>query len=609
MFSTYLYLSVRSIAEVIIVSLCGYYFSKIGVLNNGSLKALSTICVQLLIPCLIFSKLLKNVDLKLFSELWLTPITYLLLAIFSFVWVYFFGALLKIDRNYCRLLTVAVSCTNVNTLPLPILNSILSNPESKFLFKDENDTTVNLLARGVSYLFTFSIFSNIFLYSLGVTLIAKSKKVQDIAVKIENSFLAPSENTQALENVYNGKKIENVGLINQKRDVLTVNSVPRYEYNHKDNIFEHNSSKNAQLAFNITNNPTELPSEIIIQDPNQINSHHNTSTNKTSRKYSFKRFIENIKKPFVFISQFISAPVYAIILAIICVAIPPVKNSLLKPNSVPSILFNSITNIGDATSPIILISLGGQLCQMFKNRKLRNKNKPNSNDSTYTKLKLFFSTGIKLAFNSKKSNTTSDTENHRDFNSAANNECFIDFPDAAFTVKDEYIQPSSSKNTNSNTPAINNYKELVHGMNLNSSNLKSQNINCKKANIPDFLIERSDNNTDTAKPELYPQKGVIVVVLGRFIFMPVITLCFLILLKKYLSNHIPLLANDPVYFFTLLLVASTPPAVNIISIAQANGIYENDSANIMLWSYIIAIVSLSSEIGIYMWVTDILYNH
>ncbi|OMJ15296.1 putative transporter [Smittium culicis] len=420
MFSTYLYLSVRSIAEVIIVGLCGYYFSKIGVLNKGSLKALSTICVQLLIPCLIFSKVLKNVDLKLFSALWLTPITYLLIAIFSFVWVYFFGALLKIDKNYCRLLTVAISCPNVNTLPLPILNSILSNPGSRFLFKDENDTSVNLVARGVSYLFTFSIFSNIFLYSLGVTLIAKSKKVQDITEKNENNLLTPSENAQALENVCNGEKIENIFLTNQTRDVFTINNLPKSECNQNDNIFELGSAKNAQHAYNTTNNSRKPLSESIISDSIQINSHYSTSTHNTSKKYYFKKFIDYIKKPFVFISQFIYAPVYAIILAIICVAIPPVKNILLKPNSVPSILFNSITNIGDATSPVILISLGGQLCQMFKNRKLRNKDKLNCNDSTYTKFKLFFSTGLKRAFYSKKCNTTSDPEKHQDFVSSTN---------------------------------------------------------------------------------------------------------------------------------------------------------------------------------------------
>ncbi|OMJ15295.1 putative transporter [Smittium culicis] len=173
-------------------------------------------------------------------------------------------------------------------------------------------------------------------------------------------------------------------------------------------------------------------------------------------------------------------------------------------------------------------------------------------------------------------------------------------------------------------------------MNLNISNLESQNIHrvddmnpsinllslpnsepshdtqskCgKEVNNPDVSMERSDSNAGTVKSVLYNNKGVILVVLGRFILLPLIILCFLILLKKYLSSYLPLLASDPVYFFTLLLVTSTPPAVNIISIAQANGVYEDDSANIMLWSYIIAIVSLSSEIGIYMWVTDYLYNH
>ncbi|KAI9195832.1 hypothetical protein LWI28_018527 [Acer negundo] len=67
------------------------------------------------------------------------------------------------------------------------------------------------------------------------------------------------------------------------------------------------------------------------------------------------------------------------------------------------------------------------------------------------------------------------------------------------------------------------------------------------------------------------------------------------------AHHFGLVGTYTFYQFTLMLQYSIPPAVNIGTIAQMIGSGESEFSVIMLWSYAVAIVSLTLWLTFYMW--------
>ncbi|TYJ16029.1 hypothetical protein E1A91_A10G222300v1 [Gossypium mustelinum] len=67
------------------------------------------------------------------------------------------------------------------------------------------------------------------------------------------------------------------------------------------------------------------------------------------------------------------------------------------------------------------------------------------------------------------------------------------------------------------------------------------------------------------------------------------------------AKHLSLVDEDSFYLFTLLIQYAIPPAMNIGTISQMLGSGESEFSMIMLWNYIVAILTLTFWIAFYMW--------
>ncbi|TYI07644.1 hypothetical protein ES332_A10G240900v1 [Gossypium tomentosum] len=67
------------------------------------------------------------------------------------------------------------------------------------------------------------------------------------------------------------------------------------------------------------------------------------------------------------------------------------------------------------------------------------------------------------------------------------------------------------------------------------------------------------------------------------------------------TKHLSLVDEDSFYLFTLLIQYALPPAMNIGTISQMLGSGESEFSMIMLWNYIVAILTLTFWIAFYMW--------
>ncbi|KAJ3168088.1 hypothetical protein HDU87_001259 [Geranomyces variabilis] len=81
-----------------------------------------------------------------------------------------------------------------------------------------------------------------------------------------------------------------------------------------------------------------------------------------------------------------------------------------------------------------------------------------------------------------------------------------------------------------------------------------------------------------------PNRAIAFVVFCRLFLGPVIGLAFVGLLK---AAHIA--PSDPMLVFVLLMESSTPPALNLAVMAELHGKGEKDMANLLFWSYAVAV--------------------
>lgn len=96
------------------------------------------------------------------------------------------------------------------------------------------------------------------------------------------------------------------------------------------------------------------------------------------------------------------------------------------------------------------------------------------------------------------------------------------------------------------------------------------------------------------------------VLVGRFVFVPTLAVILISSLRIFLPNLLPIMANDPVYILALLILSSTPPAINLITVSQATGKFETEAAQILFYGYILGIFVLAVEVSGYLWLTSVL---
>ncbi|PVU95651.1 hypothetical protein BB561_001675 [Smittium simulii] len=713
MFLSYFIIASRAIAKIALVGLCGYYFSYKGILNKSALRTISVLSVELFTPCLLYSKMIETLDKEMLMEL---------------------SRILKIDKEYRRLLMVAVFFSNTNSLPLSLIQSILISPGAIFLKKDPLDTSLKMSARGISYTLIFATLNNLLRWSLGVALMGENNNK---SAPIKNkSVRSAFHSTVATPNPYRNNQIDehtlyhiNTSNHDQQFDAsasknqtipeinLPVNPIheqsskfvspnslnkepiismltPTIQISHTDSFnLKSESTENLTPYQTLQNSPPDkiykiANSEALFEssETERLLDSENDNIQANNQSSIYNKIVDFFLKFFTKLNSYLTAPVYAIIFGVISVVIPVIKDTFLDPNSAINFIYSAIDLCGEACVPLVIISLGGQLAQVPKVEK-------KDNDGSYLNQN-FLIVGIhKLRRNffsifTQKSSITNNENNLEAVNriqyDSLNTSCGIivnsskspninnpstlelsydsieshsKFNDIERGLGIDNPLCSSSllapkKSIIKKTKTIHNKNKLSDDSKLKLNNKKSNsqitkidkhvcydnnklyifgadnsteinNVNIEADKISDLSNEWSDsdndldsesiksnesiNNFDYVSPK-DEKSGVVVVLLGRFCFVPICAIGILLGMKTFLPSFAKLLSEDPVFFFTLLVLSSTPPAINLITLVQAKGKFEDQAAHILMWSYLVGIFVLSAEVGIFMWFTNRVFN-
>ncbi|OLY85125.1 putative transporter [Smittium mucronatum] len=621
MFLVYLYLSSRAIAEVLIIGLCGYFFARRGTLDRKSLRMLSELSVQLLTPCLLYSNMVKTLNPSILAELWLTPVIYFFYGIMSFVWVYTSANVLRVDVEYCRLLSVAVFFANTNTLPVSLLNSILSNPDAEFMFRDPNDSAESMAARGVSYAIMFATFNNFLRWSLGTYMISGG-----LETKLNSKNSSPTTRNNVI--------------------YLSDTSTPASPdlSNIEQGVSVHDGESlqigtNSSIHAPGSSNPVQLFRQLVPQPNSNVDSRFSLlSWLKTKATQIWK-----------IISPCMTMPIYAILLASATVMFPKFKTILLDKSYSINVLFSAIQMCSDSCIPITILTLGGQLGQIGEEESLNNKNTSNSYHRLQSPSIEQESTYLEESTNFVHFPESSSL--HKDGSANLNDE---NVPYTSYRPNSQIDSAPSSSSSETHIPSFNNsalnltnqcsHNSFDHTNTYNHQKIVRKNVakfkgmstihgnNVHATGTPDgyhsgHTAENIYSGADHTNPgdfincnsvptttEFHQKdssgnrnKGIFIVLVGRFMVVPLFAATLLVFLKVCVPNHVTLLASDPVFFFTLLILSATPPAINLITVVQSTGLFEDDAANLLMWGYLVGIFTISLEVGGFMYLTSILF--
>ncbi|KAI8997133.1 dynein light chain 1, cytoplasmic [Pilobolus umbonatus] len=111
---------------------------------------------------------------------------------------------------------------------------------------------------------------------------------------------------------------------------------------------------------------------------------------------------------------------------------------------------------------------------------------------------------------------------------------------------------------------------------------------CGRAAVPLILtclgaqLVSISESTHPASPDM--KKPVATAILVRMILMPFLVVPLVVLFAKYGSQY-STLASDPVFITMMIVLGSTPTAINLVQITQVNNVFEEEMLRMLFWSY------------------------
>jgi malate permease and related proteins len=150
------------VGESFILGLIGYFLIKRNFLGEAGLNALSRLVIDVTLPLLIFSRLLKDFRFEQFPNWWVFPLISLAITLLGLLVGWLFSGFVQGSQHKLQFLSL-VSFQNSGYLPLVLLASLLTPEKADVMF---------------IYLFLFLLGFNLVMFSLGIYLLtfAKAKR-------------------------------------------------------------------------------------------------------------------------------------------------------------------------------------------------------------------------------------------------------------------------------------------------------------------------------------------------------------------------------------------------------------------------------------------------
>ncbi|KAI9723184.1 MAG: hypothetical protein M1828_004287 [Chrysothrix sp. TS-e1954] len=306
-----------SISVLLTVSY-GTVAAQFGLLSNDTTTQLSQLCVRLLLPALLLTKVgaeIRQDTVWIYVPIFLWCIIYNgFLIIYGWVAVKYF--------KMPSWVTPAIAFNNTTALPLLLIQSLESAGILQSILSGPDDTTASAVSRGATYLLVNSVVSNCITFAVGPQLLNAHEED------------APQEQKE--------KEDDEQEANGHSQEDLEQNGEPE--------------ESNEQTSL--------LPDAI---------DHHRKRTQQKGYKHGLRFWNQLprwLQKTLDFLFQFINAPVIGTVIGLIIGLVPPLQKAFFKPGNeggfLNAWLTNSLQNIGSLFAALQTITVGVKLTKALK---------------------------------------------------------------------------------------------------------------------------------------------------------------------------------------------------------------------------------------------------
>ncbi|KAF9200517.1 hypothetical protein BGZ49_009274 [Haplosporangium sp. Z 27] len=472
---------------------------------------------------------------------------------------------------------------------MALIQSLAVSAAGSRLLRDENDTLDQVAARGISYILFYAIFGNLIRWSYGFNLLVPKDTEEQTTPNNSEELTIIQNNQETLESREHLQPINDVvvnvdepqtSLPEQAAVISSASSmrtliIPFTNNNseqsddddlinkdsqdysrffrvaHKSKI-QQQSTHMHQLASSATGS-TRSPSDSISIQQRRRNSHHQHHSTKTLIKQKAYTVFERLRKV-------MTPPLLTAIIALIIGLIPALHKFFMSPDSkFYSFIIHPIEGCGEAAIPMILLCLGSQVVHFATSSKPP-KDKPKSEPLTRPK-----------QLERRRSHTMPAVFPHADQSSDSSSSDGDEQDQGWLRVQPTSRKPLYRHGRNPSLPS------RVSPPTLYERRLSDDD----DINLPNSAF----NGASELGLRSHRFKWLTPIVYSLFSRMLLVPLICLPLILFQPSSLSPALTMDPAFSLTLVLIAASPTAINMIQLCQIKGFFEHDMAAVLFWSY------------------------
>ncbi|KAI0397663.1 auxin efflux carrier superfamily [Xylariaceae sp. FL0594] len=400
------FLVFEAVLEVICVSLPGFILAKQGLFRPEYQKFAANLNMSLFTPCLIFSKLAKQLNPSQLGDLAVIPFIFVLQTLVSYLVAIFVSKLFRFRKRPTNFVTAMSVFGNSNSLPISLVISLSQTLKGLTWDRIPGDHTGAVSSRGILYLLIFQQLGQMVRWSWGFhVLLGKKEQYEEyrdepqVGLIEEGRYqddVTPEEPLiPDLENNLESSDDENV-YVPAGRTPIAGTSSPSPADSDNDDVIKPLKKRYATIngqSDDGCNGITSLPADDLgdilsfpgirdLEEPERpqgvLGVFHRSRlafhdgyrrTAQKSRRLSRRTYAKLPKGVRIvlskfrnFVSEFMNPPLWAMLVAIVVASVPRLQQLFFQDGSfVKNSVTRAIEQTGGIAVPLILVVLGANL--------------------------------------------------------------------------------------------------------------------------------------------------------------------------------------------------------------------------------------------------------
>lgn len=405
------FLVFQAVLEVICVSLPGYILARKGLFSPEYQKFAANLNMWLFTPCLIFSKLAKQLNPNQLGDLAVIPVIFVIQTCVSYGVSICISKLFRLGKRPTNFVTAMSVFGNSNSLPISLVISLSQTLKGLSWDRIKGDHSGLVSSRGILYLLIFQQLGQMVRWSWGFHVLLGKKEqyeeYQDEQVeegRYRDDVVSREVLIPGLDGHPESSDDDNAYIPGGRTPVAGTSSASPVDSDEDESIGPKKRSGTTKANSYDSHDgpflaPTDNPDDIMsfprmreLDEPELptgikgflFRSNHAVHGASTRTKTKVGQFCRHayaklpatlrvaLEKSFNFVSEFMNPPLWAMLLAIFVASVPRLQELFFANGSfVKNSITRAVTQSGGVAVPLILVVLGANLANNTKESEVK----------------------------------------------------------------------------------------------------------------------------------------------------------------------------------------------------------------------------------------------